>query len=182
VVMNTRTVKQAEDIPGTRIRTLVVDDSPFMLKVLAQTLEAVAGFDLVGTATDGRQALRYVSMLSPDLVLMDLHIPGLNGIQATRYIKDREHPPVVIIVSSDDSSVTKATAEDAGADAFVSKEGNTRQQLMGALQKLFGRNYAERAKAGGPQALAITLLKLMPARMVGTVVLAALVLMCTLCD
>src|SRR5271165_6266372 len=99
--MNTCRVEPAEDIPGIRIRTLVVDDSPFMLKFLAQTLEAVAGFDLVGTATNARQALRYVSMLSPDLVLLDLQMPGLNGIQATRYIKDREHPPVVIIVSSD---------------------------------------------------------------------------------
>ena len=90
--MNTCTVKQAEGIPGTRIRTLVVDDSLFMLKILAQLLEADDGFELVGTATDGRKALRYVSVLSPDLVL-DLHMPGLNGIQATRYIKDMSTLP-----------------------------------------------------------------------------------------
>ena len=146
--MNTCTVKQAEDIPGTRIRTLVVDDSPFMLKALAQTLEAVAGFDLVGTATDGRQALRYVSMLSPDLVLMDIHMPGLNGIQVTRSIKHSEHRPVVILTSSDDSAVTKTTAEQAGADAFVSKEGNLRYQLMGALQNLFGPRGEKREAVG----------------------------------
>jgi CheY-like chemotaxis protein len=145
--MNTCTAKQVEDIPGTRIRMLVVDDSPFMLKVLALTLEAMVGFDLVGTATDGRQALRYVSMLSPDLVLMDLHMPGLNGIEATRYIKDREHPPVVIIITSDDSSVAKATAEEAGADAFVVKQGDLRYGLIGTLQNLFGPSGARRAAA-----------------------------------
>src|SRR5208337_991740 len=96
ITMNTCTVKQAEDIPGTRIRTLVVDDSPSMLKVLAQSLEEAGNFDLVGTATDGCQALRQVSALSPELVLMDIHMPRLNGIQATRFIKQRERPPVVI--------------------------------------------------------------------------------------
>jgi Response regulator containing a CheY-like receiver domain and an HTH DNA-binding domain len=145
--MNTCTVKQAEGIPGTRIRTLVVDDSLFMLKILAQLLEADDGFELVGTATDGRKALRYVSVLSPDLVL-DLHMPGLNGIQATRYIKDHEHPPAVIIVTSDDSPVTKATADDAGADAFVSKDGNLRHQLIGALQNLFGPSGEKREAVG----------------------------------
>ena len=144
--MNTCTIERAEDMPGTRIRTLVADDSPFMLKVLAQTLEAAAGFDLVGTATDGRQALRYVSMLSPDLVLMDLHMPGLNGIQATRYINDRGHPPVVIIITTDDSSAAREMAEEAGADGFVSKDGNLRNQLISTLQELFGPNGARRAK------------------------------------
>jgi len=134
--MNTCALNQVEDIRQTRIRTLVVDDSPFMLKILAQTVEAAGSFDLVGSATDGPKALRYVSMLLPDLVVMDLHMPGLNGIQATRYMKQREHPPVVIIVSSDDSS--KATAELAGADAFVSKGGNLRHRMIGTLHNLFG--------------------------------------------
>jgi two-component system chemotaxis response regulator CheB len=136
--MNTHPRNRTKAISHTRLTTLVVDDSPFMLKILTQILKAAGDFDLVGSATNGGQALRYVSMLSPDLVLMDIHMPGLNGIQVTRSIKQSEHSPVVILASSDDSSVTKTTAEEAGADAFVSKEGNLRNQLMGALQDLFG--------------------------------------------
>jgi len=120
-----------------------------MLKTLSQILERAGNFDLVGTATDGCQALRDVSMSTPALVLMDVHMERFNGIQATRYIKQGEHPPVVIIITSDDSSVARATAELAGADAFVSKEGNLRHQLMGALQNLFGPRGERREAAGG---------------------------------
>jgi CheY-like chemotaxis protein len=144
--MNTHPRNSTKATSQTTVTTLVVDDSPFMLKILAQILEEAGNFDLVGTATDGSQALRHVSMVSPELVLMDVHMPRLNGIQATRYIKQREHPPAIIIVTSDDSQITKAMAEEAGADGFVSKEGNLRQQLMGALQDLFGPNGARRAK------------------------------------
>jgi len=118
-----------------------------MLKVLAQSLEEAGNFDLVGTATDGCQALRQVSALSPELVLMDIHMPRLNGIQATRFIKQRERPPVVIIISSDDSSAAKATAENAGADGFLRKEGNLRHRLLDALQDFFGPPGARRAEA-----------------------------------
>ena len=146
MTMNTRPINLAEAISDTRVRTLVVDDSPFMLKILAQILKEAGKFDLIGTASNGCQALRYVSMLSPELVLMDVHMPRLNGIQATRYIKQREHSPIVILVTSDDSPVTKATAAEAGADGFVIKQGNLRHRLIGALQDLFKRNGARRAK------------------------------------
>jgi DNA-binding NarL/FixJ family response regulator len=146
--MNTCTLKHTEDMPGTRIRTLVVDDSPFMLKALSQILQLAGNFDLVGTAMDGGQALRHVSMLWPELVLMDLHMPHLNGIQATRCMKHSEHPPVVIMITSDDSSATRDMAEHAGADAFISKGGNVRSQLMDALQNLFGPTGARREAAG----------------------------------
>src|SRR5689334_5940193 len=132
--MNTCTAKQAENIPETVIRTLVIDDSPFMLKTLSQILERAGNFDLVGTATDGCQALRYVTMLSPGLVLIDLHLPHLNGIHATRYIKERENPPVVIIITSDDSFAAREMAQEAGADAFVSKGGNLPYELLSVLQ------------------------------------------------
>lgn len=146
--MNTHHRNSANAIPHTRVTTLIVDDSPFMLKTLSQILERTEKFDLVGTAMNGSQALRYVSMLSPKLVLMDARMPGLNGIQATRYIKQGEPPPVVIIITSDDSPAAREMADQAGADAFISKDANVRYQLMSTLQNLFGPT-GERRKAAG---------------------------------
>jgi CheY-like chemotaxis protein len=121
-----------------------------MLKTLSRILEQTGNFDIVGSATNGSQALRCAAMLSPQLVLMDAHMPRLNGIQVTRYIKQLEHPPVVIIVTSDDSPGTKAIAEDAGADAFVIKQTDLRHRLIIALQRLFGADSATRAKITNP--------------------------------
>jgi len=130
-----------------RIRTLVVNDSPLMLKTLAKILKQTANFDLVGTATNGCQTLRQVSALSPDLVLMDVHLPCLNGIQATQCIKQGEHPPVVVIISSDNRPVTKAMADKAGSDGFLSKEWDLQHRLLRLLEDLFGRSGASREGA-----------------------------------
>ena len=145
--MNTNPRNRAKTPSQTRVTTLVVDDSPFMLKILAQILEKTGNFDLVGTAPDGWQALRQVRALSPELVLTDFHMPHLNGIQATQYIKQREHSPVVIIVSSDDSPGSRSMAEKAGADGFVSKAGNLGFRLTRTLQDIFGPCAARRAAA-----------------------------------
>ena len=136
--MNTHPLQPIDLLPATRVRTVAVDDSPFILKILAQTLEEAGDFDLVGTATDAYQALRHVSALSPELVLMDIHMPGLNGIEATRCLKQSEHPPVVILISSHSTAGMRSLAKQAGADAFVSKKANFRHQLIRALKKLFG--------------------------------------------
>ena len=71
------------------IRTVVADDSPFVLKTLSSFLEQQRDFQLVGTATDGHHAVRRVVELEPDLVLMGLRLPGLNGLDAARQIKSR---------------------------------------------------------------------------------------------
>lgn len=147
--MNTPRRTKAKAISRTRVTTLVVDDSPFVLKTLSQILERTDNFDLVGTAMDASQALRYVSILSPRLVLMDVHMPHLNGIQATRYIKKSEHPPVVIMITSDDSLTAREMANQAGADAFISKDGNLRCELMSALQNLFGATGERRETVDG---------------------------------
>jgi len=146
--ITTRAERRTEPVRShSRIKTLVVNDSPLMLKTLTQILKQVANFDLVGTATNGCQALRQVSALSPDLVLMDVHLPHLNGLQATQYIKHREHPPAVVIITSDAHPLTRAMAEKAGADGFFSKEGNLQQRLIGALEDLFGLTAPTRAAA-----------------------------------
>ncbi len=147
--MNTRALHLTEAASDTRVRTLVVDDSPIMLAILTRVLEEAGNMDLVGCATDGSQAVRLASALSPELVLMDLNLPHLNGIQATRCIKGFTRPPIVIIVTTDDSAFAKSMAEKAGADGFIIKQGNLRHRLLGMLQQLFGPGNARRAPVSG---------------------------------
>ena len=113
----------------------MVDDSTYMLKTYALILAAESNFTLVGTATDGRQALTSVLTLQPELVLMDIHMPHMNGIEATRYLKRFRHPPAIIIVTSDDSPASLQLARTAGADGIVSKNGDLRRDLHAALQR-----------------------------------------------
>lgn len=127
--------KSPEATPSS-IRTLVVDDSPYMLKTYEQILTMKSGFTLVGTATDGRQALAAVLVLEPELVLMDINMPHLNGIETTRAMKQSPRPPLIIIVSSDDSSAAQRLSKAAGADHFVSKNRDLPQQLCAVLQGL----------------------------------------------
>ena len=113
----------------------MVDDSTYMLKTYALILAAESNFTLVGTATDGRQALTSVLTLQPELVLLDIHMPHMNGIEATRYLKRFRHPPAIIIVTSDDSPASLQLARTAGADSIVSKNGDLRRDLHAALQR-----------------------------------------------
>ena len=126
------------DIHSIRaVRTLIADDSPLMLKTIAQILALEGNFTLVGTATDGCQAVRQALTMEPELVLMDSRMPHLNGLEATRLIKQSENPPLIIIVTSDDTPSGEALAKAAGADGFVKKGGNLRNQLRSLFQKLF---------------------------------------------
>ena len=121
---------------GRTIRTLVAEPLPRMLKHLAQVLTHEGNFALVATATDGCQALRYALALSPELVVMDFHLPQLDGIQVTRQLKQLENPPIVILLASDPSVNSQAKA--AGADAFVVKAKDMRVQLRARLRDFFG--------------------------------------------
>jgi DNA-binding NarL/FixJ family response regulator len=120
-----------------KVRTLIADDSPFGLKALAQILEMEGRFTIVGTATDGCQAIRQVFNMQPELVLMDYLMPHVNGIEAARRIKQFENPPRIIIVTSDDTPHSRALAKAAGADGFADKCGDLQGQLRLLFQELF---------------------------------------------
>lgn len=137
MVVNTNSSFFGKAAPINSIRTLIVDDSPAMLKLIAVTLARAGRFDLVGSATNGFQALRYIRELSPELVLMDVHMPGLHGIEATRHIKQREQPPAVILITSDDDPLTRLKAQEAGADGFIIKDENLQNSLMTVLRDIF---------------------------------------------
>jgi two-component system NarL family response regulator len=132
------------------IRTLLTADTPIMLKTLVGILTRERGFEVVGTATDGRQAVHSAATLAPQLVLMDLHPPHLNGNQATRCLKQFENPPVVFMVTSDDSSSYRAVSTVAGVDAFVLKSGDLHAQLESKLQEWFGLKTANHHTSTSP--------------------------------
>ena len=123
------------------VRTLIADDSPVMLKTLSKILALEGIFALVAAATDGSQAVRHALTIEPELILMDVHMPHLNGIEATRYIKQFKNPPLVIIVTSDDTPDSRALARGAGADAFVTKSGGLHAQLKAIFRQLFRAHY-----------------------------------------
>ncbi len=133
---------------GTPVRAVIVDDSPSVLKTLTWLLEQQSDVQLIGSATDGYGAVRRVMELRPDLVLMDLQLPGINGLEATRQIKARSQAPAVILVTADDTPGCRAAALAAGTDGFIGKQ-HLFTQLRPAIRKLFpGNGNAEHRTQG----------------------------------
>ena len=93
---------------------------------------------LVGSATDGHHGLRRVTELEPDLVLMDLRLPGINSLAAARQMKARPQPPALIVVTADDTPGSRAAARSAGTDALVTRH-NLFTELRAAMRRLFPR-------------------------------------------
>jgi two-component system NtrC family sensor kinase len=103
------------------VKVLIVDDSPGFLESAAQFLSAEPGYEVVGRAASGAEAIERVQALRPDVVLMDVAMPGMSGIEAARRIKALPAPPRILIVSVYDSGEHRRAAEAAGADGYVGK-------------------------------------------------------------
>jgi two-component system, chemotaxis family, protein-glutamate methylesterase/glutaminase len=109
--------------PGRPLRVLVVDDSETQRTILAALLDADPGLTVVGRAVDGLEAIRHAAALRPDVITIDLRMPGLDGIEATRRIMQETPTPVVMIaagVSPEDRRLAGAALE-AGVLAIVPK-------------------------------------------------------------
>lgn len=104
------------------IRVLVVDDHPVVRQGLVGMLEAEPDVEVVGTAADGAQALTEVARHRPDVVLMDLRLPGLDGVTATERIA-ADHPGTrVVILTTYDSDADIVRAVAAGASGYLLKD------------------------------------------------------------
>jgi DNA-binding NarL/FixJ family response regulator len=103
------------------LRILLVDDSPTFLDAATHALAADSRIEIVGTAFSGQEGVDLVAQAQPDLVLMDVALPHLNGFEATRLIKAQPHAPRIVIVTSSDLPPYRTAAQTAGADSFISK-------------------------------------------------------------
>lgn len=103
------------------VRVLLVDDNARFLEIEAALLKVNPRFEIVGGALSGRKALAEILRLQPDLVLLDVAMPDLNGLELTRYLKKRSSTPCIIIVTTYDDPEYLQAALEANADGFVAK-------------------------------------------------------------
>lgn len=101
---------------------LIVDDDPLVRSALALMLGGQSDLRIVGEADDGNAALDAVRTLVPDVVLMDIRMPGMDGLEATRRLHERPTPPRVIVLTTFDADDYVVAAVAAGADGFLVKD------------------------------------------------------------
>ena len=122
---------------ATTLRVLLVDDHEGFINAVLRHMRKHPWIEIAGSASNGIEAVERSESLRPDVVLMDLAMPEMGGLQATRLIKAQDSPPFVAIVSHFDDNEHREHALRAGSDAFVSKL-NYMQEVLPLLQKLAG--------------------------------------------
>ena len=115
------------------ISLIVVDDQPLVRAGLIRILTPHDGFEVVAECSDGAEALEAVRCVDADAVLMDIRMRGIDGIEATRHIADRDKAPPVLILTTFDDDETLAAAIDAGAAGFALKESRA-EDLIRAVE------------------------------------------------
>ena len=118
-----------------RVRTIVVDDSETFLQVACELLELNPLVNVIARAEKGGQAIETVLKLKPDLVLMDVHMPYLDGFTLAWFFTNRFPSARVVLMSTDESPELRKACEEAGAFDFVHKE-NFRQEFGMVMQRL----------------------------------------------
>lgn len=117
-----------------KISVLLVDDHEGFINAAMRHLRKLDWLEVVGRAGNGLEAIERSESLRPQIVLMDLAMPEMGGLQATRLIKTQDAPPFVVIASHFDDAEHREHAMRAGADAFVSKLSYI-QEVLPILEK-----------------------------------------------
>jgi DNA-binding NarL/FixJ family response regulator len=119
-----------------RIRVLVADDSPTALRSVCRYLEFEGQFEIVGTACDGVRVLHQTQRLRPELVLTDLSMPQMNGLEATVELR-KSFPEVRVLIFSELNGLAlREECLRSGADGFIEKSGMP-EKLMAEVERLF---------------------------------------------
>ena len=115
------------------IRVLLADDHPVVRRGLAALLGTLDGFEVVGEAEDGEAAVRETQLTRPDVVLMDVRMPGIDGVEATRRIRKAVPETAVLVLTMYDEDATVFTAMQAGARGYLLK-GAEQDEIADAIR------------------------------------------------
>lgn len=118
------------------VRVLIVDDQLPFREASRMVVELTEGFEVAGEAENGEEAVELAKTLRPDLVLMDVQMPGINGLEATRQILNLADPPYVLVMSTHESGGFEAPALAAGAFAFLPKSEFSMDELEAAWARI----------------------------------------------
>lgn len=121
------------------VSVMVVDDQPSFRRAARALINATSGFESVGEATSGAEALERADQLHPALVLIDVYLPGMDGFETARRLTDAHPECVVVLVSLEDLEGLAPAVESSGAAAIVRKQ-DLRQALLLDLWKVHGRH------------------------------------------
>lgn len=121
------------------VRVLIVDDQAPFRAAARMVVEATAGFEVVGEAESGEASVELARELRPDLVLMDVNLPGISGLEATQQILEASGAVKVLILSTYGEEVYGSRAEEAGASAYIQKSAFGPDRLAEAWEAATGR-------------------------------------------
>lgn len=122
------------------LRVLIADDHPLFRHGIAALLQAAAAFEVVGEARSGEEAVALAEQIQPDVILMDIHMPGLNGIEATRRILHTSPHIRILMVTMSEDDASMFAAMRAGARGYVLKDAQ-KEDLLRAIRAV-GRGEA----------------------------------------
>jgi len=105
----------------TVVRVLLVDDQAPFLRAMSAVVEEAAGFEVVGESSSGEESILAAAELLPDLVLMDVNLPGIDGLEVTRRLRVRQSTAVVVLLSTYDEDAGAHFLAECGAAAYVTK-------------------------------------------------------------
>jgi len=129
------------------LRTLIVEDSNFYRQLLKDTLCSQFPKMAISEAVDGEEAFKKITAVPPDLIFMDIKLPGESGLEVTRKIKTQYPDTVVIILTSYDLPEYREAASQYKADHFLSKGSATKEQIVALVRSILSERKIDMNKS-----------------------------------
>ena len=120
------------------MKILIVDDYSLLRRGLRRLLEFEPDIEIVGEAADGEEALRQVHLLAPDVVVMDIRMPGTNGLQAAKKLQEVGFPGKVMFISMYEEYISEAV--EVGASGFLSKAAKL-DEIVSSIRRVHAGGY-----------------------------------------